>query len=219
MVLRSFEDRLERLVEGMFARAFRTGLQPVEIGRRLVKELDANRTLDVRGRSVAPNLFVVHLASSDQERFANIHDSLIAELRTIVRDHATAEGFRFLGPVRLQFAEDEGGTVGLFRVDTSFDERPPSEHHGYLELPDGQRVGLGVQVTTIGRVPESTIVLSDPNASRHHAEIHLDGDSFELVDLGSTNGSKVNGQKISRQLLAEGDELTFGTIQLRFRLR
>ncbi len=191
----------------------------MEYARRLVKELDANRTLDVRGRSVAPNLFVIHLASSDQERFANIHDSLIAELRTIVRDHATAEGFRFLGPVRLQFAEDEGGTVGLFRVDTSFDERPPSEHHGYLELPDGQRVGLGVHVTTIGRVPESTIVLSDPNASRHHAEIHLDGDSFELVDLGSTNGSKVNGQQVSRQLLAEGDELTFGTIQLRFRLR
>lgn len=203
----------------MFARAFRTGLQPVEIGRRLVKELDANRTLDVRGRSVAPNHFVIHLATKDQERFANIHDSLIGELRTIVREHATAEGFRFLGPIRLQFTEDEGGTVGIFRVDTAFDERPPSDHHGYLELPDGQRVGLGVQATTIGRVPESTIVLTDPNASRHHAEIHLDGDSFELVDLGSTNGSKVNGQNISRQLLADGDELTFGTIQLRFRLR
>lgn len=219
MVLRSFEDRLERLVEGMFARAFRTGLQPVEIGRRLVKDLDANRTLDVRGRSVAPNHFVIHLAPSDQERFANIHDSLIAELRTIIRDHATAEGFRFLGPIRLRFTEDEDGTVGLFRVDTGFDERPPSEHHGYLELPDGQRVGLGVQTTTIGRVPESTIVLTDPNASRHHAEIALDGDSFELVDLGSTNGSKVNGEVISRQLLADGDELTFGTIRLRFRLR
>jgi len=219
MVLRSFEDRLERLVEGMFARAFRTGLQPVEIGRRLVKDLDANRTLDVRGRSVAPNSFVIHLAPQDQERFENISDSLIAELRTIIRDHGTAEGFRFLGPIRIRFVEDEDETVGIFSVDAGFDERPPSDHHGYLELPDGQRVGMGVQAVTIGRVPESTIVLTDPNASRHHAEILLDGDSFELVDLGSTNGSKINGQDVSRQLLVDGDELTFGTIRLRFRLR
>ena len=101
MVLRDFEDRLERLVEGVFARVFRTGLQPVEIGRRLVKELEANRTLDVRGRPIAPNRFVIRLASSDHERFAQIQESLIAELRAVVRGHATGEGFRFLGPVRL----------------------------------------------------------------------------------------------------------------------
>ncbi len=219
MVLRDFEDRLERLVEGVFARVFRTGLQPVELGRRLVKELDANRTLDVMGRSIAPNRFVIRLATSDSERFAQIHDSLIAELRTAVRGHATAEGFRFLGPVRLELVEDPAGTVGMFRVESTFDEAPPTEHHGYLELPDGQLVGLGVEPATFGRVPESTIVLSDPNASRHHAELHLDGDSFELVDLGSTNGSKVNGTNVSRQLLVDGDELTFGTIHLRFRLR
>jgi len=219
MVLRGFEDRLERLVEGMFARAFRTGLQPVEIGRRLVKDLDANRTLDVRGRSVAPNLFVMHLAPSSSTNRSltgprNPKPSAVAWSRMMVRSSAIKES-RMLA----KRSWSDGATVGIFRVDTAFDERPPSDHHGYLELPDGQRVGLGVQVTTIGRVPDSTIVLTDPNASRHHAEILLDGDSFELVDLGSTNGSKVNGQNVSRQLLADGDELTFGTIQLRFRLR
>ena len=207
------------MVEGIFARAFRTGLQPVEIGRRLVKELDANRTLDVQTRSIAPNHFVIHLDPSDHERFAKIHDSLIGELRTAVREHATNEGFRFLGPVQIELVEDNEGTVGMFGVDSSFDESLPREHHGYLELPDGQLVGLGAAPSTIGRVPESTIVLSDPNASRHHAELHLDGDSFELVDLGSTNGSLVNGVRVSRQLLVDGDELTFGTIDLRFRLR
>ncbi len=219
MVLRDFEDRLERMVEGVFARVFRTGLQPVELGRRLVKELDANRTLDVRGRPIAPNHFRIRLSRSDLDRFDQIQDSLIAELRTVVRTHATEEGFRFLGPVRLELAEEPDGTVGMFRVDATFDETPPAEHHGYLELPDGQLVGLGVEGATIGRVPESTIVLSDPNASRHHAELHLDGDSFELVDLGSTNGSKVNGSDVSRRLLVDGDELTFGSIRLRFRLR
>lgn len=219
MALRDFEDRLERMVEGIFARAFRTGLQPVEIGRRLIRELDANRTIDVRSRSLAPNRFVIHLASADHERLVKISDSLISELRSIVREHATAEGFRFPGPVRLELVEDLVGTVGMFRVDASFDERPPTDHHGYLELPDGQLVGLGVDPVTIGRLPESTIVLSDPNASRHHAELHRDGDSYELVDLGSTNGSKVNGGQVDRQLLVDGDELTFGTIHLRFRLR
>lgn len=219
MALRDFEDRLERMVEGIFARAFRTGLQPVEIGRRLVRELDANRTIDVRSRSVAPNRFVIRLAPADHERFATISDSLISELRAIVREHATAERFRFLGPIRLELVEEPEGTVGMFRVDASFDERAPDDHHGYLELPDGQLVGLSAEPITIGRLPESTIVLSDPNASRHHAELHLDGDSYELVDLGSTNGSRVNGTPVQRQLLVDGDELTFGSIQLRFRLR
>ena len=143
----------------------------------------------------------------------------MTELRSIVRDHANEEGFRFLGPVRLELVENPSGTVGLFRVITSFDERSPTDHHGYLELPDGQRVALSQQPVTLGRVPESIIVLSDPNASRHHAEIHPDGDSFELVDLGSTNGSKVNGERVNRRLLVDGDQLTFGTITLTFRLR
>lgn len=207
------------MVEGIFARAFRTGLQPVEIGRRLLRSLDADRTLDVRSRSVAPNRFLIHLASGDHERLSGISDSLIGELRGIVREHATAEGLRFVGPIRMELIEDPDGTVGMFRVETSFDESPPTEHHGYLELPDGQFVGMGVEPVTIGRVPESTIVLSDPNASRHHAELHLDGDSYELIDLGSTNGSKVNGVDVARRLLVDGDELTFGTIRLRFRLR
>jgi hypothetical protein len=219
MALRDFEDRLERMVEGIFARAFRTGLQPVEIGRRLVKEIDAHRTIDAHSRSISPNRFVIRLATIDHERFAGISESLIGELRAIVREHASAEGFRFIGPVRLELVEDPAGTVGMFRVDAGFDERPPSNHHGYLELPGGQLVGLGAEPVTIGRVPESTIVLSDPNASRHHAELHLEGDSYELIDLGSTNGSRVNGVAVDRQLLVDGDELTFGTIRLRFRLR
>ncbi len=218
MVLRNLEDRLERLVEGTFARIFRTGLQPVEVGRRLVKLLDANRTLDVRGRAIGPNRFVVEVSPQDHERFAQIQESLISELRATVRSHAQDGNVRFMGPVLIELVEAEDLRVGMFRVDPRFDETsteavPPS----FIELPDGRRIALGKEPATIGRLPESTVVLTDPNASRHHAELRADGDSYELVDLDSTNGSKVNGSKVHRQLLADGDLLTFGTITIAFR--
>lgn len=219
MVLRDFEDRLERLVEGMFARAFRTGLQPVEIGRRLVKDLDARRQLDTQGHPVGPNRFVVRLATDDLARFDPIHESLVGELRTMVREHAVEEGVRFLGPVVVELHDDPDSRVGMFRVEATFDETvSPTTHLAYLDLPDGHVVALTATTATIGRLPESTIVLSDPNASRHHAELRPAGDSFELVDLESTNGSSVNGTRVSRKLLRHGDELTFGSVAIRFRL-
>jgi len=219
MVLRNFEDRLERLVEGMFARAFRSGLQPVEIGRRLVKDLDGNQTLDVHGRRIAPNRFDVRLAPKDYSRFAQIQESLVSELKATLRDRATDEEVRFLGPIAVTMTEDQSLTVGIFRVEPTFDESTPGTGHGaQLELPDGQLVELGQGPATIGRIPESTVVLADPNASRNHAELRVAGDSYELIDLGSTNGSRVNGHKVARQLLQDGDELTFGTVKLQFRL-
>ena len=145
---------------------------------------------------------------------------MISELRSTVREHATEENLRFLGPVQLELVEDESLRIGMFRVDAIFDEKGlASDYIAYLDLPDGQVVALTNEPATIGRVPESTVILTDPNASRQHAELHLDGDSYELVDLGSTNGSKVNGERVQRQLLRDGDVLTFGTITLRFRLR
>ena len=218
MVLRKFEDRLERMVEGVFARAFRTGLQPVEIARRLVKDLDANRTLDVRGRNVGPNHFVVRLATDDHERFAQVSDSLVAELRAALREHAEEEELRFLGPVIVELTVDDALTVGTFRTDVAYDESASGQPLAFIELPDGRTIDLPVAVIAIGRLPESGIVLSDPNASRQHAELRPDGDTFELVDLGSTNGSRVNGIAVDRHHLRNGDELTFGSATMRFRL-
>src|SRR5680860_740995 len=126
MVLRSFEDRLERMVEGIFARAFRSGLQPVEVGRRLVKEVDGNRTLDTQGRQIVPNAFMVRLAPEDHERFAQIHESLIAELSTTVRQYADENELRFLGGVSVGFESDERLRVGIFRVHGAFDEAAAS---------------------------------------------------------------------------------------------
>lgn len=218
MVLRGFEDRLERMVEGMFARAFKSGLQPVEVARKVVKEVDAKRTIDVRGRAIAPNQFDVSLSTADFATFADIQTSLVRELVGTVREHAQDEGLLFLGRVGATLVEKPSLRVGVFEVAATFNESTTAVAPVYLERSDGAQIPLSRNVATIGRLPESTVVLSDPNASRSHAELRPEGDSYVLVDLGSTNGSRINGIKVERQLLQDGDELTFGTITLTFRL-
>lgn len=219
MVLRSLEDRLEQAVEGMFARVFRSGLQPVEVARRLVKELDAQRAFDARGQAIGPNRFEVQLATADHERFVSVADSLRTEFSATIRHHAKEEQLRFLGRVVVELIEEPSLSVGRCRVRSTFDESttagaPPA----YLELPDGAHLELGNAVASIGRWDDRTIVIQDPNVSRHHADLHPEGDTYVVVDLGSTNGTKVNGERISRRMLADGDVLTFGTVSLTFRL-
>ncbi len=218
MVLKSFEDRLERIVEGVFSRSFKSGLQPVEIGRRLIREMDASRTVDVSGRALAPNRFVIRMSEEDYERFLDVQRSLIAELAATVRGYASQENLSFLGRVSVELQTDPALRVGLFRLHPSYDERLPEvEPDGWLEGPDGFRHQLKNGVMTIGRLSTADIVLNDQNVSRRHAELHPVGDTYQLVDLGSTNGCKVNGQRIERQVLVDGDEITFGPIKLRFR--
>src|SRR5580704_18540780 len=106
MGLQQFERRLERMIEGVFARAFRSGLQPVEIGRRLTREMDLRRTIAPRG-SITPNAFTVLVSASDRSRFAPIESELIAELITVARDHASAENYVFLGPVTVTMETDD----------------------------------------------------------------------------------------------------------------
>src|ERR1700759_214607 len=101
MGLQSFERRLERFVEGAFARAFRSSLQPVEIGRRLTREMDLRRTMAPRG-TIAPNRFTVVLAPSDRDRFAPIEGELISELEDVAREHADAERYVLLGPISIE---------------------------------------------------------------------------------------------------------------------
>src|SRR6478752_6694324 len=99
--LQGFERRLERLVEGSFNKAFRSGLQPVEIGHRLARVLDDGRALGVNGRPVAPNNIGVYLAPADFDRFSSFAEALARELAEAARQHARDEGYQFVGPVTL----------------------------------------------------------------------------------------------------------------------
>ena len=216
MGLSGFERRLERMVEGVFARAFRSGLRPVELGRRLVREIDDNRSVDVRGRTVIPNHFSVQLSADDNERFAEIHDTLVRELCDAAREHARDEGYTFLGPVEVELVVDGRMHTGAFQIEGRMREGTGGSGAGSLVLPTGERVVLGEHVISVGRMPESNIVLADPNVSRNHAEIRPQGNGYVVVDLDSTNGTRVNGVRVKEQDLADGDELAFGNTRMRF---
>lgn len=215
MGLQQFERRLERLVEGTFAKAFRSGLQPVELGRRLSREMDLNRTVGVHGL-IAPNQFRVAVSPADAERFESFSEALVRELSEAVREHARDEGYHFVGPVQVELAPDDALGQGEFLVASEIVAGPGGHAAGSLSLPDGSRVAIGEEPVTIGRQAECDVVLEDSNVSRRHAEVRRQGEEYVLVDLGSTNGSKVNGTRVKQQALNDGDEITLGKTLLRF---
>lgn len=216
MGLKGFERRLESMVEGVFARVFRSGLRPIEIGRKLVREMDSNRSVDVRGRTIVPNSFTVNVSEEDFDRFAEIGDTLVRELCDAAREHAREEGYSFLGPVTVELVVDDRVRTGEFRVTSRMREGPGGVGAGSLLLPNNERYILGDRVVTIGRLPDCDITIMDSNVSRHHAEIRPRGDGFVLVDLGSTNGSRVNGVRVTERELLDGDEIAFGNTRLIF---
>ncbi|MHB8328902.1 MAG: FhaA domain-containing protein [Acidimicrobiales bacterium] len=215
MGLQQFEQRLERMVEGAFSKGLRGGLQPVEIGRRLTREMDLLRRVGVRGL-IAPNFFVVTLSPQDAERFRSFVDVLARELGDAAREHARTEGYGFVGPVEVEVHLDEALRPGRFTVVANVVEGPDGLPAGSLVLPDGSRVILESEPLVIGRLPECAVVLGDPNVSRRHAEVRRQGSEIVVVDLGSTNGTRVNGAPVRERPLADGDQIMVGTTAIRF---
>jgi hypothetical protein len=216
MGIRGFERRLERMVEGAFGRAFKSGLRPVELGRRLVREMDDHRSVGVRGGTLVPTHFVVAVSASDYEQLEGVHDSITRELGDAAREHARDEHYQFLGPVEVELVVDDGLRTGAFEIDSRMQEGHGGAGAGSLVLPTGDRFTLNEYVVTVGRHPECNLVLADPNVSRNHAEIRPKGEGFVVVDLGSTNGTRVNGVRVAEQTLRDGDELAFGNTRIRF---
>ncbi|MGI9622213.1 MAG: FhaA domain-containing protein [Acidimicrobiales bacterium] len=214
--MRGFERRLERMVEGTFSRLFRSGLKPVELGRRLVREMDANRSVGVGGERVAPNHFTIELSPVDAEHFAEVGESIRRELADAAREHARDEGYSFLGPIRVEMLVSERLKTGNFRMSAKLSEGDGGSSPGSLVLPDGQRIVLGEAIFSIGRLADCTLVLEDGNVSRRHAEIRPFGNGFKLVDLGSTNGSTINGERVAERQLRDGDVLEFGNMAITF---
>jgi hypothetical protein len=210
MGLQGFERRLERLIEGAFARAFRSGLRPIELGRRVGRELDNERSVDVRGRTVVPNRLVFTLNVEDHQRFQQISDGLRREIAEVAREHASDRGYHFLGPVTVDFAPESSFHTGRFELKLHYRENTDGAPPGALLMPDGSRVSLGTETLTIGRFGECDIVIDDPNISRRHAQVAVEQDAHVLIDLGSTNGLTVNGHRIERHELRHGDAITLG---------
>ncbi|WP_214108110.1 FhaA domain-containing protein [Acrocarpospora catenulata] len=242
-VLQRFERRLEGLVEGAFARAFKSDLQPVEVASAVQREMDERAAIVAQGRTLVPNDFVVELSTTDSERLEVYADSISHELANLAREYAKEQGYSFVGPVRVRFETAEDLAVGLFRIRSGVirgatveqDEiRQPvsdvpvgrqSAFGGHPRLlvstqddPQGQRsYELTTPVTLLGRGTDCDLRLVDPGVSRHHAELRVEGQQVVLVDLGSTNGTFVNGQPVRRIEMQDGTRVTLGRTTLVFR--
>ena len=216
MGLQSIERRLERMVEGVFRRS-RGSIRPIELGRRLVREMDDDRSVDVKGRRMVPNDFTVLLSPRDHADFNDIEDALTTELGEAAREYAREEGYHFMGPVTVRLMVDEKLRRGRFGIMCQLKQAPGGLGAGSLVLPSGQRVALGEHTTTVGRMPESTLTIDDSNVSRRHAEIRPGRAGYMVIDLGSTNGTLVNGVKLTAdQRLRDGDIISFGSTHVRF---
>jgi Protein of unknown function (DUF3662)/FHA domain len=217
MGLQKFEERLERLVEGTLAKPFKSNLQPVEIGRRLTREMDLHRRVGVRGL-IAPNFFVVTLAPADVDRFSNFIDALSRELSDAAREHARVEAYSFVGPVEVEIYEGSALKSGRFTIAAEVRQSEDGGVLAELVLPDGRRVSVGSEPLVIGRLPECGVVLQDSNVSRRHAELRRNGEVVVVTDLGSTNGTRVNGAPVREQVLSSGDEVSVGSTRLVFEM-
>jgi hypothetical protein len=211
--LQGFERRLEQLVEGTFGKAFPSGLQPVEVGRKVTRTLDEERTVGVDGVPIAPNNIGIYLAPQDFDRFHEFADALARELAEVAREHARDQGYHFVGPVTVTLVADDELRAGECDIAAEIHE---GGRVGSIVLPDGRRIPLGEDAAMIGRAPDSTVVIADPRASRRHAEIRPAGHGFVVTDLGSMNGTVVNGSPIREHALQDGDELRIGSTTLRF---
>jgi hypothetical protein len=212
MGLQNFEQRLERLVEGVFAKAFRSGLQPVELGRRMVREMDHHRTLGVRG-TLVPNRFTITVSPADRERLVPIEGTLVAELVDTARQHARDEGYRFAGSVTVDLSTDPSLGPGAFRLVGQLVEGGATSG---VVLPDDTRFDIGDDPVTVGRAGDCDLMLHDPTISKHHIELRRQGSDVVLIDLGSTNGTRVNDVGIRERVLADGDEIRLGATVLRY---
>ncbi|MFV0317102.1 MAG: FhaA domain-containing protein [Microthrixaceae bacterium] len=217
MGIRGFENRLERAVEGTVSRLFRGSVKPVEFARKLQREMDGHRSVGVDGRTIVPNQYSFWISESDFDQLADIAQTLSRELADTARRHARDEHYTFVGPVEMIIGPDPGVRAGIVSVEGRFVESDGARSPGSLLLPTGDRVPLGEYTVSIGRQHDCTIVLADPNVSRVHGEVVPAGSGFAVTDLGSTNGTSVNGIKItgSRQL-ADGDEVRFGNTVMTF---
>jgi hypothetical protein len=295
-VLGRFEKGVERAVNGVFARAFRSEVQPVELASAIKREADDNASVVGRSRTIAPNDYVIELGPADHRRLAQWEDALGDELSSVLNDHALQQRYAFVGPVSVRFERSDELDTGVFRVRSrtvrpghgdgpdghgadghdryaaagypaaaqvppghppsaapyappyaepyaapapypgpapyapaqpapyAYPAPAPVDRPAPVERPapvlelDGRRIPLTRAVTVLGRAGDVDVPLDDAGVSRRHAEVHVTDGRFRVVDLGSTNGTFIDGERVTTGELRDGSTITVGRSRLVFRL-
>lgn len=236
-ILSDFEDRIGGALEGVFAGMFRSPVQPVEIAKALAKAMDEGRTLGV-AKVYAPLSYTVALSAADSEQFGAFTATLAGELSTYLADHAREHHYHLTGKPRIDFTVHDDLRLGRFRVSAEMASAMPGEEavaprpdlrdfpaprigtgerHATVTLTDVDHdVALRGDRVTVGRLGDCGICLNDVNASREHAAFVREGDGWAIEDLGSTNGTLLNGLPVDRQRLQDGDEIDIGVTRLTY---
>ncbi|MCS5495350.1 FhaA domain-containing protein [Curtobacterium flaccumfaciens] len=215
-LLDNFERGLERAVNGAFAKTFRSGVQPVEISSALRRELDTKAAVVSRERILVPNEFTVRLAPPDFTRMNDVGRPLIDELTQMVHQHAVAQNYSFSGPVTIRLQQDGTLSTGILQVDSTTVQRDVA----WIPVLDigSQRHRLHRGRTVIGRGSDADITIADTGTSRKHVEVLWDGKHVQATDLGSTNGSKLNGQHFQQAIVEPDSTIEIGRTRMVFRV-
>ncbi|WP_137845698.1 DUF3662 and FHA domain-containing protein [Microbacterium sp. 2FI] len=214
-LLDSFEKGLERAVNSAFAKTFRSGIQPVEIAAALRSELDKKAAVVSRDRILAPNAFTVRLSPADDDKMAALGGALGHELDTLVHAHAKAQGYSFAGPVTITLQRDEQVPTGTLRVESSAAQGGQVAWRGVVDIA-GHRHPLVKARTVIGRGSDADITIADAGTSRKHVEILWDGERAMVRDMNSTNGTKLDGRKVTEAALPPDSTVTIGRTEIVF---
>ena len=214
--LENFEKGLERIVTGAFSKTFKSELQPIEIASAIRAEMDSKASIVSRDRILAPNTFVVRLSAADFARMRALGANLISELTDLTSKHAVKQGFQFGAALDIKLVEDGSLPLGQITVSSTTEEievtwAPALDHNGRRYLLTAAR-------TSIGRDATADIQIDDSGLSRKHFEVLWDGSKAGVRDLGSTNGTKLNGQTISESPLQNDSVITAGRSEFVFRV-
>jgi hypothetical protein len=239
-LLDRFEQRVEHLMEGSIGRIFRSPIQPAEIGQKLERAMTERPVASVSGL-LAPNHFRVRLNPRDLAQFADYQTALQHQFETWLTDIAQRRGLALVDRIQVELTPNErlprraievtaiiaeppgGSRAELNQADLAGHQHPylganstASIRLRFLNGPQhGLEAVLSAPVTTVGRSPGNDLILDVSDVSRHHARLERDGGELRVVDLGSTNGTRVNGEPVRVARLRPGDEISFGTIRAR----
>ena len=215
----SFEKGLERTINRAFSKTFKSELQPIEIAARIKTELDSKASVISRDRILVPNTFEVRLASPDYRRMKALGQALIGELIELANAHIKKQRFQITSPVAISLVEDSTLALGQLAV-RSGSKTTTVSWAAVLDVA-GRRLAVPKGQTSVGRDASAGLQINDSSLSRTHFEIIWDGSLAGLRDLGSTNGTRLEGQPIAANTvvaLANESKIVAGRSQFVFRI-
>ena len=234
--LSRFEQFMQDSVEGSVARLFRSPVQPAEIAKRLERAMESQQTIGVK-RVIVPSLYRAYLHPQDFAAFQPIRSEIEREMANYLSDLAGERSFTMLEHPRVELAEDSSvprrGIQVVAEMATAAQASDtthvmsvaaqPAPTRGssallLLQSPSGpQPIPVESTTVSLGRGLSNDVILEDTRVSRHHAQLRYKNRRFWITDLGSTNGTFVNNERVSETVLRDGDVLSLGGLELTFR--